>query len=39
MTISATLFLVVVWGVIIAATGHCFWKLMNSNRNFDSTEE
>lgn len=39
MTTTAIVFLVVVWGVIISATGYCFWKLMNSKRSFDSNDE
>jgi len=39
MTISATIFLCIVWGVILIATGYCFWKLLNSDRKFDSSDE
>lgn len=39
MTISATIFLTIVWGVILMATGYCFWKLFNSDRQFDSSDD
>ena len=39
MTTNAVIFLVSVWGIIIAATLHCFYKLMTSNRSFESHED
>jgi hypothetical protein len=38
MTTSAWWFMSIVWGVVIANTGYCFWKLLNSRRDLDSTE-
>jgi hypothetical protein len=39
MTTNALVFLIFVWGVIIAATLHCFYKLMTSDRSFESHDE
>ena len=38
MTGQAIVFMVVVWGVIIVNTGYCFYKLLNSERQFESEE-
>jgi hypothetical protein len=35
MSTSAWIFMLLVWGVILAATGHCFYKLMTSERRLD----
>lgn len=34
MTGSAIGMLVVVWGIILTVTGYCFYKLLNSDRDF-----
>ena len=39
MTATALVFLVTVWGVILYATGYCFWKLMRSDRQFDASDD
>lgn len=39
MTLQAIAFLVVVWGIIIAATGYCFKKLLTSQRRFDPSDD
>ena len=38
MTGQAIVFMVVVWGVIIVNTGYCFYKLLTSERQFESEE-
>ncbi len=38
MTLSAIVFMAVVWGVIIGATLYCFYRLMTSKRQFDSQD-
>ena len=38
MTTAAIILLVSVWGVIIANTGYCFYKLMTSERRLDSPD-
>lgn len=38
MTTEAWIFLFVVWGVILANTGYCFWKLLTSERRLDGDE-
>jgi len=32
MTWQAIIFLAGSWGVILGCTGHCFWKLLTSER-------
>ena len=39
MTTNAMIFLVSVWSIIFVATGYCFYKLMTSNRSFESHED
>lgn len=34
MSGSAIIMIVVVWGIILTATGYCFYKLLNSERKF-----
>lgn len=34
MSLSAIGMIVVVWGVILTATGYCFYKLMSSDQKF-----
>jgi len=38
MTTESWTFLIVVWGVILANTGYCFWKLLTSKRRLDGDE-
>ena len=35
MSTSATAFLAIVWSVVILFTGHCFRKLLTSDRRLD----
>jgi hypothetical protein len=35
MSTSAWIFMMIVWGVILAATSHCFYKLLTSERRLD----
>jgi len=39
MTPSAIICMLIVWSIIIGATGYCFKKLMTSQRDFGSSEE
>lgn len=36
MSGSAIIMIIVVWGIILAATGYCFYKLLGSKRDFGS---
>jgi hypothetical protein len=38
MTTEAWTFLLVVWGVILANVGYCFWKLLTSERRLDGED-
>jgi hypothetical protein len=38
MSSSATGFMFVVWAVVIANTGYCFYRLLTSKRNLGSDE-
>ena len=35
MSASATVFLTIVWSVVIGFTGYCFYKLLKSNSRLD----
>lgn len=39
MTLSAIICLLIVWSIIIGATGYCFKKLMASQRDFGGSDE
>lgn len=34
MSGSAIVMIVIVWGIILSATGYCFYKLLGSDRDF-----
>jgi hypothetical protein len=38
MATEAWIFLVIVWGAILANTGYCFWKLLTSERRLDGED-
>jgi hypothetical protein len=35
MSVSAWIFMLLVWGAIFASTGYCFYKLLTSERRLD----
>ena len=39
MTATALTLMLVVWLVILTATGYCFYKLLSSDRQFGQHEE
>jgi hypothetical protein len=39
MSTSALILMLAVWSVILAATGYCFYKLLNSERQFGQEEQ
>lgn len=38
MSGGSLLFMAIVWCVIIGCTGHCFYRLLTSNRDFTSQD-
>ena len=39
MSTSALVLMLGVWSVILASTGYCFYKLLNSERQFGEEEK
>jgi hypothetical protein len=38
MALSAWVFMLAVWAVIIGSTAYCFWKLLTSDKQLGSEE-
>jgi hypothetical protein len=38
MSTSATVFMIIVWAVIVLNTGYCFYKLLTSEKQLGSDE-
>jgi hypothetical protein len=39
VTISAWLFMLVVWAVILGFTGYCFWRLLTSEHQLGADDD